>query len=126
MKKLVSIILVLLLMIPVGAFAINVQAAGTPVYSPTENWGPNEDGNFEIATPNDLLAFCSNENRVKYNSYKGAKVYLTADIDLNPGWDASTKTKPVNGYTYLEHFRGEFDGQGHTIRGLYMDGKYPP
>ena len=126
MKKLVSIILVLLLMIPAGAFAafsVDAQTTVSPKYEPNENWGPNEDGNFEIATPSDLLAFCNNANRVKYNSYKGAKILLTADIDLNPGWDASTKTQPTNVYSYLEHLRGEFDGQGHTIRGLYMDGR---
>ena len=48
---------------------------------------------------------------------------LTADIDLNPGWDASSGTKPTNVWPTHEklYFEGTFDGQGHTISGIYQD-----
>jgi len=54
-----------------------------------------------------------------------------ADIDLNPGWDATTKTAPTEGMIWSgigsssqpssKPFSGTFDGNGYTIKGVYMD-----
>ena len=41
------------------------------------------------------------------------------DIDLNPDWDVNSGTVPANVWKPLDWFRGTFDGQGHTISGLY-------
>lgn len=65
------------------------------------------------------------------NSYEGMYVKLTADIDLNPGF-----TFDENGYSGGEgtpkqwtpignvsnKFMGTFDGDNHTISGLYISG----
>lgn len=121
-KKLVSVLLVLVMMIPVGAIAAfaDSNANATPKYSPNMNWGPNEDGIFEIATPEDLLAFANDEMRKKHSNYEDKTIVLTADIDLNPGWDASTKEKPTNEWIRMQYMKGTLDGQGHTIRGIYI------
>ena len=61
------------------------------------------------------------------DNFAGDTVKLTADIDLNPGWDATTKTAPTNGMVWpgigssSKPFAGTFDGDGHTIKGVYMD-----
>lgn len=72
----------------------------------------------EIGTAEQLLNFFNN-----LGNYEGKKVVLTSDITLNEGWDAkaATVTEPT---TKLESkaqtFAGVFDGQGHTISGLYL------
>ena len=42
-----------------------------------------------------------------------------ADIDLNPGWNAFSKTEPANKWIPLVTFNGSFAGNGHTLRGIY-------
>ncbi len=52
-------------------------------------------------------------------NYQNSIVRLMADIDLNPSWDATTKTTPQNYLSKsLFYMKCTFDGQGHTIRGL--------
>lgn len=79
-------------------------------------------------------------------TYTGWTIYLDNDIDLAPGWDATptfstalskgintasgTMVRPANSqnridqnaapYTSVTQFKGVFDGQGHTIRGLQV------
>ena len=80
---------------------------------------------YEIHTVSDLygLAKLVNEQGV---SMTGVTVVLMKDIDLNPGWDASTKIAPENGRTWVpvgttsNPFKGNFTGKMHTIKGLYM------
>lgn len=119
-KKIAALLLAIAVMIPavlLGTFAEEPEP--TPTYTATPDWGPNADGNFEIATPGDLLAFAA--KRTSYSSYSGKKIYLTADIDMNPGWDASGKTEPTNIWTPMFYLYGTLDGQGHTIKGLYSN-----
>ena len=94
-----------------------VPVAGA-VYEMNEDWG--KDGVYEIATPEDLLAFAA--KRTAYKNYNGIRVTLTADIDLNPGWDPSIGLPPPNRLSYIFKFEGVFDGQDHTISGLYSTG----
>ncbi len=120
-KKIAALLLALIAMIPAGAVAVLADTATTvaqtPKYTATEGWGDTDgDGVFEIATPGDLYAMA--EKRLDNNSYSGKTVILTADIDLNPGWDANSKTAATNMWTSMFYMRGVFDGQGHTIRGL--------
>ncbi|MBQ8213268.1 MAG: hypothetical protein IJZ80_04600 [Clostridia bacterium] len=119
-KKIAALLLALAVMIPVGVIGVFADgtAASTPTYTATTKWEPNENGVFEIATPGDLLAMAS--NRKTYANYKDKTIVLTADIDLNPGWDASTKTEPTNIWASLWNFQGTLDGQGHSIKGLYV------
>ena len=121
MKKLAALLLALAVMIPlcaVGAFADTAEA--TPKYTANVNWKPNDEGVFEISTPEDLLAMAT--KRTANGNYADKKVVLTADIDFNPGWDASTKTEPANIWTAMWNFAGTLDGQGHTIKGIYVSG----
>ena len=60
--------------------------------------------------------------------FEDDKVILKASIDFNPGWDATTETAPTNGTQWIDIgtsttkcFNGTFDGNGNTIRGIYMN-----
>ena len=78
--------------------------------------GTAEDSKvLEIGTAAELLAF---DQSISNTSYAGWTVKLTADINLNEGWVASTKNEATNKWTAY-NFDGTFDGQGHTISGLY-------
>lgn len=60
------------------------------------------------------------------NDFAGKTVTLNADLTFNAGWDAFAEkvTKPSKVYPDMSgvSFAGTFDGQGHTISGLYMTG----
>ena len=84
---------------------------------------------IEISTVEELKAFRDDVN--KGTSYAGKKVVLVNDLDLNPGKytvasdgtvtfseDAEQWT-PIG--TKAIPFSGSFDGQGHTISGLYIN-----
>ena len=119
-KKIAALLLALTVMIPVGVIGVFADEAETPKpIVPNPTWGANDEGVFEIATPEDLYALAS--KRVANANYKDKTVVLTADIDVNPGWDASTKTEPTNLWASMFNFFGTLDGQGHTIRGLYCN-----
>ena len=119
-KKLVALALALMLVIPVStALASAAETTEPPTYTANKDWGPNEEGIYEISTPEDLLAFSAMRGTEEFGSYSGKTVVLTNDIDLNPGWDASSGTAPTNVWTPLVWFYGTFDGQGYTISGLY-------
>ena len=62
------------------------------------------------------------------NAFSGKVVKLAADIDLNPGWDADASeiavpsvVWPVSGGESTTKFAGTLDGQGHTVKGLYVN-----
>ena len=95
---------------------------------------------IEVGTAEQLLEITNSGN-----SYKGKTIKLTADIDLNPGWNAATTvvgaggadpatttasftvtfpTAPANKWKPIDWFEGTFDGQGHSIKGLYIDYAY--
>lgn len=97
-------------------------AAILPIRAAEPEWSANEDGIWEIDSIEDLQAFsaaCANNNN-KLDYFKGKTVRLMCDLDLNPGWDASTKAAPANVWTPAITFKGTFDGQGHTISGVYV------
>ena len=84
---------------------------------------------IEISTVEELKAFRDDVNNG--TSYVGKKVVLVNDLDLNPGEytvasdgtvtfneDAEQWT-PIG--TETIPFSGSFDGQGHTISGLYIN-----
>ena len=75
---------------------------------------------YAVATAEDLFTFA--EVCTEANGYlAGVTVVLTADIDLNPGWQASAG-KPDVVWSPIRLFSGRFDGQGHTLSGLYAEG----
>lgn len=78
-----------------------------------------QDGDFYlISTADELRLFASMVNGGQ-TSINGK---LTADILLNntEGWENWGSNAPANSWTPIgDYFTGTFDGQGHTISGLY-------
>lgn len=82
---------------------------------------------FEIATPADLLLAARLSQSGE--TFAGMMLRLTADIDLNPGWNARVTVvsdhaalpviPPVE-FPGFEDFYGTFDGQDHAIYGVFM------
>ena len=79
-----------------------------------------QDGDFYlISTADELRLFASMVNGGQTN----ISAKLTADIELNntTGWENWNESNaPANSWTPIgDYFTGTFDGQGHTISGLY-------
>ena len=74
----------------------------------------NENGYYEIGNAGQLFWFANYINTVD----RTANAVLTADIDLEGRrWTPIGSTGENN-----NNFRGIFDGQNHTIEGLYVEG----
>lgn len=99
---------------------------------------PNEDGYYEIATAEDLYKFAeivNNGTAVGSGTELGVKAKLIADICVNACGEGESVLKAdgsLNGdgssftpWTPIgiagNPFIGTFDGQGHTISGLYFN-----
>ena len=90
-----------------------------------------EEDPYRVSNAQELanMAYYVNE---RFDSYEGKYIVLTNDIVLNENLIASNgypvsgakQWKPI-GYpvsvTANNEFKGTFDGQGHTIRGMYID-----
>ncbi|MBE6634188.1 MAG: hypothetical protein E7620_07615 [Ruminococcaceae bacterium] len=123
-KKTVSLFLAAMMLLTVAVIGVSAEDAATtetPKYTQNTGWGDTDGDNvFEVGTPEDLLALAA--KRPANGSYAGKTIKLTADIDMNPGWDASSGIEPVNVWATMFRFDGILDGQGHVIRGLYSKG----
>ena len=77
----------------------------------------NADGVYLIGAPDELMWF--NKNAKMTDSAK-----LTADIcineDINAEVSALYKWTPIGEYDSAKRYAGTFDGDGHTVRGLYI------
>lgn len=71
-------------------------------------------GVYQITSPHDFTTFMRFVNQ-KYE--QDAKAALTADVDMSK---YSDRFQPIG--SSLRPFRGEFDGQFHTIRNLHVEG----
>ena len=90
-------------------------------------YGEQGEGPYHISTAAELagLAKLVNEG----NTFYDKTIYLDSDIQLNDteNWESWGTTAPTNEWTaigteYNFHpFRGTFDGQGHTISGIYIN-----
>lgn len=112
-RKLISSILALCVVITAMAGLFVMPVSATTV----TDWAASE---ITLANEDDLKAFVSELSGGR--NFAGQTIKLGRDMDLNPGWDASSKTAPKNGYTWPEiskSFNGTFDGQNHTIKGVY-------
>ena len=118
-----------------------LDAISAGLVRPDTSWYDPGRSTFEISTAAQLLGFvelaaaASAANPGADNYFAGKTFKLTADIDLNPGWDgrvnvnggrtaATAPERPTNVWTVIPSFSGTFDGQGHSIRGIYIEGAY--
>ena len=140
MKKFLSFFIVLsVLASALMGFAVSVSADPAPA-----TWdgttaaafagGDGTEGNpYQISNGAELaLLQAKIADGEQAANYYNKSYVLTADIVLNTG-DATTwgTTAPANGFTPIGEwnnttstFGGHFDGQGHTISGLYITNTY--
>lgn len=124
-KSFLSLLLTVALMIPLLCFPTSAAEDSTPEYTPDISWYDASKTEFEIGTPEQLLGFSTLIADYKAdeggNKTAGKTFRLTADIDLNPGWVAGAKA-PKNLWAAAsnKYFLGTFDGNGHTISGIYV------
>ena len=120
------------------AFAEGTADWAYPTSAPTLTWGGSgtEEDPYTISTAQELadLAYVVNNDDNENPVYYGKCFKLTADIDLNPGFtstaDGFTGDGTPQAWTPIGYllpllatqvpFVGKFDGDHHTISGLYI------
>ena len=128
MKRLISTLLAIfvvaaLICVPVMADTNDVIVADT-------SWYNADDEIFFIEDEADFLGLAE-IYLSEGDNFEGKTIELTADLDLNPGWDATVTvdatTKavtlpaaPANTFGGIMQFAGTFDGRGHTVKGMYL------
>ncbi|MBQ7604009.1 MAG: hypothetical protein IJU75_03555 [Clostridia bacterium] len=76
------------------------------------------DGRLHVKTVEDLMTFANFDS-----DYSGVTVVLDNDIVFNDMTAEEMKTSaPANVYSNPGTFKGTFDGQNHSITGLYFNG----
>ncbi|MBO5294427.1 MAG: hypothetical protein J6B71_04190, partial [Clostridia bacterium] len=121
-KKILSVVLLaamILTAIPFAAFAevteVPFEGAGT------------EASPFLINSKTDLekMAGLLNDVAVENDVYRAAYYKLTADITLNTVtndvWTNATVWTPMASASKSKPFHGEFDGNGYSISGMYIN-----
>ena len=106
-------------MLPLGAFAAENIA---------EDGEGTAESPYQISSTKELEYYRDLMNEGD-DEYRSAHYALTADIDLNPGCTYNPETNQWSGSpltwtpigTENAPFTGTFDGQGHSITGLYID-----
>ncbi|MBO4854240.1 MAG: hypothetical protein J5482_03765 [Oscillospiraceae bacterium] len=95
---------------------------------PNVDWYDESASSYVLNDAGDLYGFAELS---RTNNFAGKTIKLGADIDLNPGFTASTEGfTDGKGGTPIQwksisstslYFKGVFDGDGHTISGLYQN-----
>lgn len=134
MKKKISLSLVFALLLSLAVLAMPAFAAEAtnPAIVADTSWYDNhKDASvYFISDAADLMGL-SALSVEKGVTFAGKTIELTADIDLNPGWNAAVTVDettgkatlpatPTNLFEGVTVFSGTFDGRGHTISGVYM------
>ena len=87
-------------------------------------WYNTESDSFTISTAEELYELARLSD---FYNFEGQTITLANDIVVNDGnaeqWD---KEPPVKTWFPIQGFAGTFDGQGHTISGLYGSGSGTP
>ena len=85
------------------------------------SWYDSSKSAFVITTPEELFGLASLS---KNNAFANKTIYVGADINVHSNWTASS-TEPTYPWSMVGSssvtFAGIFDGQGHTISGLYVN-----
>ena len=94
-------------------------------------WFDAEDTETTSYTLDDAAEFRGFQKLAANEDFHGIEIKLGADIDLNPKWKVDDKK--VAEYVWIpigrssidtsvvKPFRGTFNGQGHTISGVYVE-----
>ena len=88
-------------------------------------WYDDSKNEFTISTPAQLAGLAQLVNEGTDN-FSGKTIKLDANIQLNntSGWESWETTAPANSWTPIgtqqNRFNGTFDGQGHTVSGIYI------
>ncbi len=115
MKKVLSLVLALLMIVPMGAFGVSADAI-----TPDVTWYDETQSEFTITTVEQLFGLSQLSNQT---NFAGKTVKLGADLVVNEGDSELWEDKaPAISWTPIYEFFGTFDGQGHTISGLYTKG----
>ena len=154
MKKLLSLALAMIMVLATlsAVFTINGFATDDEedegVITPDTSWYNESATEYEIADAADFLGFAvllngtKNEAGDAYDvepvTFKGKTVKLTANIDVNPGWNANEyftnltdegegsdmtfAIDPANKWPINNNgpiFQGTLDGQNHYVSGIF-------
>lgn len=96
-------------------FDITLQASADGAWDGTAMTEPTkENGIYQIGNAAELAWFA---NTVNSGTEVTASAVLTTDIDL-----ADYQWTAIGTSTSTKQFKGTFDGQGHTVSGLYIAG----
>ena len=109
-----------------------LAAWGQDVWDGTADvtWYKDSESSFEITTPEQLAGLAQLVNGG--NTFEGKTITLANDIVLNEGvlgangelnGDGSNfkQWTPIGTALNIHTFKGTFDGQGHTISGIYIN-----
>lgn len=108
MKRRILSVAIALMILTVSVIpGLSALAAGTV---PTLSGGV-----YQIGTASELIWFADAVN----SGSQSIKGKLTADIQLNTAGSTANKWTPIG--TQESPFRGTFDGDGHTVSGVYVD-----
>ena len=112
MKKIIALVLALMMVLPMMMFT-----ASADTITPDTSWYDASKTEFTITTVEQLYGLASLSAN---NSFAGKTIKLGADITVNEG-DASKWASQAPAYVWspIRSFAGTFDGQGHTVSGLY-------
>lgn len=144
-KSLICFILLCALLVTVALPVSGEDSSPVPVAwdgSVDTSWYNTTDNTFTLTDAADLAGFAAIVNGtaegIAQSNFLGKTVKLGADILLNTG-DAASWTPETEGLQAFPiignisekdgaedaslQFSGEFDGQGHTISGLYVNGR---
>lgn len=122
--SLVISIFMMMAFIPKFDFSVNAQSKmwdGTSITAP-----PLTDGIYYYIRTAEELAWLSSEVN-NGNSFSYKIIRIASDIQLNDtsNWESWGTVAPANSWTAIgsvsKPFSGIFDGQGHTISGIYIN-----
>lgn len=133
MKKLVALLLALVIAVTTLAIPTSAATAKPKIWSGKSDtsWYTGDKDSYDISTAEQLAGL--SELVGKGNSMSGVVFNLTNDIWLNDNtdWEKWKDNPPKNTFTPIGHsgnpvggyypFSGVLNGNGHAIRGLYVN-----
>lgn len=133
MKRITSLVLALAMAVMTLIIPANAAESKTKVWNGkvSTSWYTGDKKEYNISSPGQLAGLAKLVNSGK--SMKGVVINLTADLTMNStkNWKEWYKTPPKNKFTPIGQsgdpvggyrpFAGVFNGNGHSISGLYVN-----